>query len=567
MISRFPFQVKVLLLSLVFSSSLMSADTKTCYSVQLASIYNKNSIYFYIDKFPTDCKMISLSNLKAVRCGCFDDKTQALVSLKDHRKKYRGAILVKTYSHRFKTQDNIAVQQIKLEGTPDKSTPLETKISEKEEESAPTTQAYVPKYKSLIKDFDFSIQGHVDITAQGYITRPHNKHKANLTTSGEIEFQFSKDDLTLVGNLYAQADSHDVKGSSEKNERTFARIQELYITQDFDNDQILLGKSIRFWGALEAYNITDVFNVEDFRSDIFNPDKLGAWNATYTHYTDTGELSLIVKLYEEDRQMANNPYVYYFFPATVPVGPAINAPLFYDSDLQKELSNRPSFYITYSGSTDTEHPLDYAIIFENGYDNQRYYTNKPSTDGSSVFTQQNAYFVNKIMTYNTLVFDSTLYKLEASYTDVISSFEVPILSGETKKLSDYYQLSLGAEHTLTQFHGDADLGLIAEYYKYDTTEGNDVLTDINLFQVFQNDLFLGGRYSLNEGNDASIIGGIIVDLDYHEQVYYIEYEGRIYDTFKLNMDYHFIKPSSDTLTAYHLLGKHQRLSVKLGYYF
>ncbi len=414
---------------------------------------------------------------------------------------------------------------------------------------------------SLIAENDFlnhmSFQGHLDLTSQAYLTRPDSKHPTNLTASAVLEASYEKESFIFKAKLKAQQDFYDFSGTADKNERTYLRLDELYLTYELEDDQLILGKNVRFWGALEVRNITNSFNNDELRDDPFNSDKIGSWNATFTHYTDSGEFSAIVKFYEESRDMSAYPYVYYYFPATVDVAPNVYLPLVYDRDLQTEESTfRPSIYITYSASTDTEYPLDFAIIFENGYDSQRYYTTTPSADTTFVETNENAYLVNKLSTFNTLVVGSTLLKLEAVLTDVIKDEEI----------SDYLHVGLGIEHTLSQFYGNADLGLITEYYYYNTFDDSK-RSDLELFELFQNDLFLGLRYSLNEGNDASIIGGAIIDMDYNEQVYYAEYETRLAETFKLSFDYRFIQPSKNYKTAFNLMGRHQRVSLNLGYYF
>jgi len=394
---------------------------------------------------------------------------------------------------------------------------------------------------------ELSYQGHVDIQSQAYLNHPQKKHSNNFTASTQLEVTYARDSFESIVKLSAQQDYHDLQSSSDHNDRSFIRLDEFYGKYDFSDAQIMAGKSIRFWGALEADNIVDAFNPDDLRSDLFDADKLGVWNLSYTYYTDTGELALILKVHEQDQAMPANPYVYYFFPAFVN----------YDKDLRtKKSKNRPSVYLQYSGSTESENPLDYALIFEHGYDSQRYFISDGPLNGSPVNFNTHAYLVNKLMSYNTLVIGSTLFKLEALYTDVI----------DEKKISDYYHLGVGVEHTLAQFHDQADLGLIAEYYKYNTLD-DEKFSDLDLFEVFQNDLFLGLRYSFNQGNDSTLIGGAIFDMDYNEQSYYLEYESRLAETFKLNLDYRYIEPSQNSLTAFHLMRRHQRLSLKLGYYF
>jgi hypothetical protein len=402
---------------------------------------------------------------------------------------------------------------------------------------------------------ELDVSGHLDLDSQVYLTKPDDKNQNSFTASQTLEFTYTYDDLTVFSKLYAQEAYYDFTSDSDKTERTFARLDELYAKYDFENDAIKVGKSIEFWGSLELRNISDGFNPSEFRDDLFSTNKLGVWNMTYSHYTQTGEISLIVKLDEQEQKMAASPYVYYFFPKFVT----------YDGALKTQDGvNRPSLYLKYSGSTDTEYALDYSVIFENGYDSQRYFsTNTPDNldrtkpnFGQPTSFVQNAYIVNKILTYDTLVVNSTLFKLEALYAKV----------DEDKNVGDYSHIALGVEHTLENFYESSALGLIAEYYRYDTFE-NDKYSDLELFETMQDDLFIGARYSFNNTNDSTLVGGGIFDLEYDEQVYYVKGESRFADSFKISVDYYYVVASTTDLTAYAFLGNHQRVAVNIAYHF
>jgi len=531
-----------LLLILILAYGVLFAKPKdTCYSVQLTSFVKKNKNFnFQEQDYPNSCKIFEFSNMNAIRCGCFKRYGDAKKQKRVFSAVYTDATIVKTYSYRFAPKKSIAKQEKSLKVV----TPI---IPEKV-----TQEDMIEEQTPIVNDSfafmeDVTIQGNINMQFQKYITRPDGKHANNYTASAELEAAYNKDDFKAFAQFRAQQDYYDFKGTSEQNDRSYLRINELYAQYDFEDSQVLFGKNVRFWGALEVHNITDGFNIRDFRSDPTENDKVGSWNAAYTLFTDTGEISIMAKFNEENRKMPAYPYVYY---------PFTNDQITYDSDVETEKSkNRPSIYIKYAGSTDTDYTLDYAIIFENGYDSQRYY-NLPTAPDYKV--RENAYIVNKLMTYNTLVVDSTLYKLEAVYTNV----------KDDENIADYYSLGLGIEHTLTQVYKEADLGLLVEYYKYKTInpDSNDY-DDLELFESFQNDVFIGFRYSFNEGNDASIVGGGIFDLDYNEEVYYIEYEGRINDMFKLNLDYRQNEPSTSYETPLKQMGKQKRVSVKIGYYF
>ena len=404
---------------------------------------------------------------------------------------------------------------------------------------------------------EIEVNGHIDLDMQAHLVKPEDKNKNSITAKQTLEVNYSKDDLTIFSKLYAQEAYYDLTDltKDKKTDRTFARVDELYLKYDFENDAIKAGKSIEFWGALEVRNIVDGFNPTDFRNDFYAKDKYGVYNLQYSHYTESGEFCVVAKLYEQEQPMADYPYVYNFFLEFVT----------YDGTLNSEESKyRPSVYLKYSGSTDTEYALDYAFIYENGYDSQRHFTT-PSPENlsplSPTFGQpttfiQETYIVNKIMTYNTLVVNSTLIKLEALYAKV----------DENPFVGDYSHIGLGVEHTLENLYESAALGLIAEYYRYDTFE-DDKDTDIELFETMQNDLFIGARYSFNNANDSSFIGGGIFDLEYDEQSYYLKFESRAWDSYKISMEYDLIIPSETDLTAYALLGKHERLAINIAYHF
>jgi len=503
--------MRILLILLLLAGFLHANKKDTCYSVQLSSFKTSNLNYNFESKnFPSSCKLLEFTNMNAVRCGCFKKYNDAKRQKQAFNPVYPGSSIVTTYSYRFAPQKSIAkTQSFKAK----KKDIINISEEEKQEESEALELAPEVNDTYSFVD-DMVIQGNVNLEFQKYITNPNDKHNNNYTASAELEVTYTKDDFKAFAQFRAQQDYYDLKGTSEHNDRSYLRVNELYGQYDFEDSQVLFGKNVRFWGALEVHNLTDGFNIIDLRSDPTENDKVGSWNAAYTYFTDDGEISIIAKFNEEDRKMPTTNYSYY---------PFSNERITYGDKVKTEKSaNRPSIYIKYSASTDTEYMLDYSIIFENGYDSQRYYdAPRPGQD-----IHENAYIVNKLMSYNTLVVDSTLFKLEAVYTDVVDNDVV----------SDYYNIGLGVEHTLTQVNGEADLGLLAEYYKYETINSDGKFnynpftgastgnySSDQLFEVFQNDIFIGARYSFNQGNDATIVGGGIFDLDQNEQIYYIEY--------------------------------------------
>jgi len=382
-------------------------------------------------------------------------------------------------------------------------------------------------------------EGYVGLDSQIY-SQKDSKHSSSLTLEQQLKLTYEKGDFSSALEVFAQEDYTDIS-NKKNNDRSFVRINEVYAQYEFEEDRILLGKNIRFWGALEVNNLVDTFNIQDGRNDPTRTDKIGAYNFEYTHYLEESEFSLITKFYEQKRKMSASTYMY----STLQEGENLNNSL----DSEKSLY-RPNIYLTYNGSLNDEYAIDYAFIYQNGYDSQRY-----STKSGSTYTEH-VYLVNKFMTYNTLVVDSTLYKIEFAYADVI----------DDNTVSDYINLGLGVEHTLEHLEDGSEIGLIGEYYYYNTLN-DDKLSDIDLAQSFQNDLFLGLRYSLNDVSDSSAVGGIILDTQYNEQNYYVEYESRFFDTFKVKVDARYIEPSTSHNTVFAKQGRQHRFGFNISYHF
>ena len=382
-------------------------------------------------------------------------------------------------------------------------------------------------------------EGYIGIDTQVYSSKDA-KHSSSITLQQQLKLEYTKNNFSSVLEVYAQEDSSDFNEKKD-NDRSFIRVNEMYVQYEFEEDKILFGKNIRFWGALEAHNIVDTFNIQDGRNDPFTTDKIGAYNFEYAHYFQDSEFSMITKVYEQKNEMSSSSYMYSSLNGNENLNDTLDS---------EESLYRPSVYLTYSGSLYGDYSLDYAFIYQNGYDSQRYL----SKSGNSF--KQHAYLVNKFMTYNTMVIDSTLYKLEFLYADII----------DEDKISDYIHVALGIEHTLEQLEDGTEIGLISEYYYYDTLD-DDKFSDLDLAQVFQNDLFLGLRYSLNDEADTSAVGGVITDTQYNEQSYYVEYQTRIFDTFKLKLDARYIEPSTSHNTVFAKQGRQHSLGFNISYHF
>ncbi len=373
---------------------------------------------------------------------------------------------------------------------------------------------------------DFSYKGNIGFEASYIDHDIPNKRDSQNALRLELELKQKLGEGELVFNGEGIYDRDD-------EERRYVDINDLYYKHNFADSDLLIGRNTRFWGAMEFYNHTDNFNTKDWRDDPFDYDsKIGAWNIAYTHYFENSELSVIAKVHEEEQKVQDGESVNNFLP---PI---------YDSSLEtQEDRDRPTLYLKYSGSGE-ETQIDYALIYQNGYDEQRYLT----PVGTEL--QQHAYLVNKLMGYATLISGETIYKTELAYTQ-----------SDEDLVSDYAQGSIGVEHTLYSVVGKADLGLLAEYYKYKNFD-EDKLGAKDFGNLFADDIALGFRVSLNDGADSDILGGVSIDRDNQEKIYFVEYNTRLYDKYKLGLSFQHLSPEEESLFQ-----EMDRATIEFGYYF
>ncbi len=349
-----------------------------------------------------------------------------------------------------------------------------------------------------------------------------NKRDSALALHLEAEFKKEFGDGEVVVKLKSFLDKDD------ENRRYFD-FNDLYYIYNFENSDILIGRNTRFWGALEFYNLSDVFNTKDFLDDPFDYEsKLGAWSVAYTRYLESSEISLIVKLYEDRQPMQDIKSVNNFFPFP-----------YSDKLKTQKAQERPSVFLKYSGSLD-EVQMDYAFVYQNGYDSSRYM----SLEGGKFV--QNAYIVDKFIGYATYIYGDTIYKTELVYA-----------FSDDKEIADYGEFGFGLEYTLYSFWDAKDLGLLSEYYYNDSEKDAK-----KLGKFFANDLTFGFRLSINDQASSEVLGGFDIDLDNKEKIFFVKYDTRVLEKYKLGLSYQRLDPVSESSFK-----ELDQVKLEFGYYF
>ncbi len=373
---------------------------------------------------------------------------------------------------------------------------------------------------------ELEYKGNIGFEAQYLSHDVKNKRDNSLALRLETELKQEFGDGEVAIKIKCLYDKDDEN-------RRYVDFNDLYYKYNFENSDILIGRNTRFWGALEFYNLVDVFNSRDFLDDPFDYEsKLGAWNIAYTSYLENSEISIILKLHQEKQRIQDRESINNFFP------------LAYNDDLitQKD-ENRPTLFIKYIGSGD-EVQIDYGVIYQNGYDQQRYMS---VVDGK---LQQNAYIINKLMGYATLVSGDIIYKTELAYA-----------MSDDKLVSDYGEIGVGLEYTLYSLWDKKDLGLLVEYYRYEAKDDEKMGAD-EFGKFFADDLTLGFRLSMNDLSSSEVLGGVDIDMDNSEKIFFVQYDTRVLEKYKLGVTYQHLAPQDDSKFK-----ELDRVKLEFGYYF
>ena len=143
--------------------------------------------------------------------------------------------------------------------------------------------------------------------------------------------------------------------------------------------------------------------------------------------------------------------------------------------------------------------------------------------------------------------DAWLWKFEGLARDASSGF--------------FLAAVVGFEYTAYQIGGSAaDLGLLVEFHH----DGRDL--EQAPVTLYDNDLFLGTRFALNDAQDTSILAGTLIDADTETVIGLIESERRFGNSWKLEVVARIFAHSKGQDPA-HMFRNDSFLNVSLSRYF
>ena len=350
----------------------------------------------------------------------------------------------------------------------------------------------------MASDSDWDISGNAALQLRGFtqdtLWPEQNTSDAEVSVSGEWEVRWRSEEGDQRASFipFARWDEND-------DERTHLDLSEAYWAYEGDEVELLVGIDKVFWGVTESVHLVDVINQTDLVEDIDQEDKLGQPMINLALQKDWGLLNLYLLPYFRERTFSG-------------IDGRFRAPLPVDwDDAEYE-----------SGAKDKH--VDFALRYSHYFgdvDVGVYYfrgTNRePRLELASNGRKLTPFYdqIDQVGLDLQYTKDAWLWKLEAIVRD---GYDESFMASVA-----------GFEYTFYQvYESNADIGFLMEY-QYDDRSSHEPVTTAD------NDLFLGGRWSLNDTQDTAVLVGVVVDKKTSETFFNVEAERRFGDNIVIEL--------------------------------
>ncbi len=315
-------------------------------------------------------------------------------------------------------------------------------------------------------------------------------------------------------------------------ERSHVDIREAHYLHVIGDWEWRVGVAKVFWGVTESQHLVDIINQTDLVENIDTEDKLGQPMIETTWLQDWGALQFYILPGFRERT----------FPGRKG---RLRTGLVVDSDEEEFESGAEEHHVDWALRLKTQFgPVDLGISHFNG--TSRVPELRPTLISAGGV---------ELIPYYGLI-DQTGLDLQAIIGNWTWKLESIL---QTKKGRDFTAAVGGFEYT---FYGvsesGADLGVLSEYNFDDRKQDAQV--------VFQDDIFLGMRYVLNDAQDTELLAGGFYDFDYNSKSVRVELQRRFSDSWKLESELQMFSDvaGDDPLRTFH---RDDYLQIDLAYYF
>ena len=316
----------------------------------------------------------------------------------------------------------------------------------------------------------------------------------------------------------------------QDDERSHFDIRELNYSQRFSDFDLLIGNAQIFWGVAESRNVVDVINQFDEVENSDETDKLGQPLIRFGKFTDIGRFEVY--------------YLPYFRERTFPGGDGRQrGPLTVNLDNAEYDEGREEwagdFALRYQHQIDQ---FDIGIHVFTGTARAPFL--KLNEEGTSLMPIYQKLTQGGVDIQRT--WDAWLLKLEVVIADQ---------SGD-----NFTSNVFGLEYTFFDFSNSGiDIGILFEGL-YDNRDENKTASTL-----FENDIFAGARFTWNDFQESELLLGTIIDWETGSMFSSVEYERRIGENMKFEVEAQFfLAQDSEPLAQFE---RDSNLTLRLTRYY
>lgn len=327
---------------------------------------------------------------------------------------------------------------------------------------------------------------------------PGQRSEAQVSVVVEPDIRARSDDRTHQFRLvpFLRVDSLDDR-------RTHADLRQAYWRYAAEDWQVLTGIHRVFWGVAESRHLVDIINQTDGVEDIDEEDKLGQPMVLWSRQVDWGELQLFLLPLFRERTFPGSS-------GRLRIDPPVSKRAEYESGAE---DHRLDAAIRYAHSVG---PWDIGASYF--YGTSREPLLLPSPDGAAWVPRYEVIHQSGFDLQHT--HNAWLWKMEAILREGHGD---PFVAAVAGLEVSWYQLAASR----------MDLGLLLEY-AYDGRDPTRAPPTL-----FDDDVFFGGRLSLNDTQTTEVLAGAVFDRHTSATLGVIEATRRLGDTWSLALDARF----------------------------
>lgn len=380
------------------------------------------------------------------------------------------------------------------------------------------------------------------------------------TMFNNVEGEYEVDTFSINYRLFART-------GLLSDERNVFKVQDLYTQKSFGEEEsffLSLGYQVFNWSSLELFHPADLVNSKNFDGNLESLEKFGELTFKVAYNLDYGELQFFYfprmensRFPKSQSRLGSN--------VTLNRGAWVEGDLVFAQNwksqyavkLNKMLGGFDAF-LYFIDHFDRTSPLvgthEYTNIFGN---------NIPLYGVSSMNTPY--FFREKAYSFGLdKVIEEYILKLEASYKTYDSSVEILTING-LKKKEDIFTLAFGNEYA-KELSSGSEITFFLEWQK---VFGQDKKYRSGV-ELFQNDLGLSARYSLNDKDRTEFTLSTFVDLERSaEYIFYLNASRRLTGEWSAKVEarvYHAPKKESVS-SGLQVYNKDHFINLSLSRYF